>query len=176
MALYSIDGIAPELPENDEYWIADSAEVMGRVRLERNASVWFGVIIRGDNDLITIGEDSNVQDNAVIHTDPGVQVKVGKGVTIGHQAMLHGCTVGDHSLIGIGATILNGAIIGKNCLVGAHAFIPEGREIPDNSMVLGAPGKVVKELSPEMVAMLKGSAASYVANHKRFKTGLKKIG
>lgn len=176
MALYSIDGVEPQLPENGDYWIADSAEVMGRVKLEPGASVWFGVVIRGDNDLITIGENSNVQDNAVIHTDPGVQVKVGKGVTIGHQAMLHGCTIGDNSLVGIGATILNRAIIGKNCLIGAHAFIPEGREIPDNSMVLGAPGKVVKELSADMVKMLQGSAASYVANHQRFKAGLKKIG
>jgi carbonic anhydrase/acetyltransferase-like protein (isoleucine patch superfamily) len=175
MALYSIDGVEPQLPENGDYWIADSAEVMGRVKLEPGASVWFGVVIRGDNDLITIGQNSNVQDNAVIHTDPGVEVKVGKGVTIGHQATLHGCTIGDNSLVGIGATILNGAVIGKNCLIGAHAFIPEGREIPDNSMVLGAPGKVVKELGADMVKMLQGSAASYVANHKRFKAGLKKI-
>lgn len=176
MALYSIDGIEPELPENGDYWIADSAEVMGRVKLEPGASVWFAAVIRGDNDLITIGEDSNVQDGAVIHTDPGVEVRIGKGVTIGHQAMLHGCTVGDYSLIGIGATVLNGVKIGKNCLIGAHAFIPEGREIPDNSMVLGAPGKVVKEISPEMVKVLEASAGSYVRNHRRFKQGLKKIG
>ena len=176
MALYSIDGIAPELPENGDYWIADSAEVMGRVRLEPGASVWFAAIIRGDNDLITIGQDSNVQDGAVIHTDPGVEVRIGKGVTIGHQAMLHGCSVGDYSLIGIGATVLNGVTIGKNCLIGAHAFIPEGREIPDNSMVLGAPGKVVKEISPEMAKVLEASAESYVRNHRWFKQGLKKIG
>lgn len=175
MALYSIDGIEPELPENGDYWIADSAEVMGRVKLEPRASVWFAAVVRGDNDLITIGEDSNVQDGAVIHTDPGVEVRIGKGVTIGHQAMLHGCTVGDYSLIGIGATVLNGVTIGKNCLIGAHAFIPEGREIPDNSMVLGAPGKVVKEIGPEMVKVLEASAASYVKNHQRFKKGLKKI-
>lgn len=175
MALYSIDGVSPQLPEGGEYWIADSAQVMGNVKLERNASVWFGAVIRGDHDLITIGEDSNVQDNAVVHTDPGVEVKVGRGVTIGHQAMLHGCTVGDNCLIGIGATVLNGARIGKNCLVGAHAFIPEGREIPDNSLVLGAPGKVVRQISQEMQVMLKGSAESYLRNHQRFKNGLKKI-
>lgn len=176
MALYSIDGIEPELPDNGDFWIADSAEVMGRVRLEPGASVWFGAVVRGDNDLITIGENSNVQDNAVIHTDPGIEVKIGRGVTIGHQAMLHGCTVGDNTLIGIGATVLNGTTIGKNCLIGAHAFIPEGRDIPDNSMVLGAPGKVVKEIGPDMVKVLEGSAASYVRNHQRFRKGLKKIG
>lgn len=176
MALYSIDGIEPELPEDGDFWIADSAEVMGRVRLEPGASIWFGAVVRGDNDLITIGENSNVQDNAVIHTDPGIEVKIGRGVTIGHQAMLHGCTVGDNTLIGIGATVLNGTTIGKNCLIGAHAFIPEGRDIPDNSMVLGAPGKVVKEIGPDMVKVLEGSAASYVRNHQRFRKGLKKIG
>lgn len=156
--------------------MADTAAVIGNVILAKNASVWFGAVVRGDNDPIFIGEDSNVQDNAVIHTDLGSPVNIGKGVTIGHQAMLHGCTVGDYSLIGIGATVLNNAKIGKNCLVGAHALIPEGKVIPDNSMVLGAPGKVVKELSAEMIAMLEGSANVYVRNHQMFKAKLKKVG
>lgn len=175
MAIYELDGIKPVLPQDDAYWVADSAAVMGSVTLLANASVWFGAVVRGDNDPIIIGEDSNVQDNAVIHTDVGSPVTIGKGVTIGHQAMLHGCTVGDYSLIGIGATVLNNVKIGKNCLIGAHALIPEGREIPDNSMVLGAPGKVVRQLGPEMEAMLRGSAQVYVKNHQRFKAGLKRI-
>ena len=176
MALYEFGGIAPQLPENDAYWIADCAQVMGQVILKTDASVWFGAVIRGDNDRIVIGEESNVQDNAVIHTDPGIEVNIGRGVTIGHQAMLHGCTVGDYSLIGIGATILNGAKIGKNCLIGAHALVAEGKEIPDNSMVLGAPGRVVRQITPDREAMLRGSAKVYVENYKRFKAGLKKIG
>ncbi len=176
MALYSIDGIEPELPESGEFWIAESAEVMGRVRLARNVSVWFGAVLRGDNEFITIGENSNVQDNAVLHTDPGDEVVIGRGVTVGHQATLHSCTVGDNSLIGIGATVLSGATIGKNCLIGAHALVLEGRDIPDNSMVLGAPGKVVREVGPELVKVLEDSAETYVRNHQRFRKGLKKIG
>lgn len=175
MAIYELDGVAPELPENGAYWIADTAAVMGRVILKPNASVWFGAVVRGDNDPIIIGEDSNVQDNAVIHTDQGAPCTIGKGVTIGHQAMLHGCTIGDYSLIGIGATVLNGAKIGKNCLIGAHALVAEGKEIPDNSMVLGAPGRVVRELGPDFEEMLRGSAKVYVANHQRFKAGLKRL-
>lgn len=175
MAIYELGGIAPNLPDDGAFWVADSAAVIGNVTLLANASVWFGAVLRGDNDPIVIGEDSNVQDNAVIHTDVGVPCTIGKGVTIGHQAMLHGCTVGDYSLIGIGATVLNGAKIGKNCLVGAHALIPEGKEIPDNSMVLGAPGRVVKTLGPDMAAMFEGSARVYVENHRRFKTGLKRL-
>ena len=175
MAIYELSGRAPQMPQDDAFWVAESADVIGNVTLMKNASVWFGAVIRGDNDPIIIGEDSNVQDNAVIHTDDGVPCTLGKGVTVGHLAMLHGCTVGDYSLIGIGATVLNNAKIGKNCLIGAHAFIPEGKVIPDNSMVLGAPGKVVRTLGPEMQAMFKGSADVYVKNHQRFKAGLKRI-
>lgn len=175
MAIYELGGVAPIMPENDAFWIAESADVIGNVTLLKNASVWFGAVLRGDNDPIIIGEDSNVQDNAVIHTDEGVPATIGKGVTIGHQAMLHGCTVGDYSLIGIGATVLNNAVIGSNCLIGAHALIPEGKVIPDNSMVLGAPGKITRTLGPEMDAMFKGSARVYVQNHQRFKKDLKRI-
>ncbi len=172
MPVFSLHGEQVQLPEDEEYWIAPTAAVMGKVKLERNASVWFGAVLRGDNELITVGENSNVQDNAVLHTDPGAPLTIGKGVTVGHQAMLHGCVIGDNSLIGIGATVLNRAYIGKNCLIGAHALISEGKEIPDNSLVLGAPGRVVRELDNAGVEMLKGSAAVYVKNWQRFREGL----
>ena len=145
---------------------------MGRVLLERNASVWFGAVLRGDNELITVGENSNIQDNSVLHTDPGAPLTIGVGVTVGHQAMLHGCVIGDNSLIGIGATVLNRSVIGKNCLIGAHALVPEGKEIPDNSLVLGAPGRVARTLDEAGVAMLRGSAEVYVKNWQRFQKGL----
>jgi carbonic anhydrase/acetyltransferase-like protein (isoleucine patch superfamily) len=147
MTVFALGMIAPELPSDGAYWIAPSASVIGFVRLERNASVWFGAVLRGDNELILIGEGSNVQDGCVLHTDIGFPLTVGRNCTIGHQAILHGCTIDDNCLIGMGATILNGARIGKNCLVGAHALISENKEIPDNSMVLGMPGKVVKQLA-----------------------------
>ena len=172
MALHVLDGIAPELPEEGAYWIAASADVIGRVRLERNASVWFNAVLRGDNELIWLGEGSNIQDGCVLHTDMGSPLTVGRNCTIGHQAMLHGCTIGENTLVGIGATILNGAVIGKNCLIGAHTFIPERKVIPDNSLVMGAPGKVVRELDAEGVARLSAAAASYVRNWKRFAKGL----
>lgn len=175
MAIYALGDSCPELPEADQYWVADSAQVIGRVVLEPGASVWYGAIIRGDNDPITIGENSNVQDGAVLHTDEGIPLTVGKGVTIGHQAMLHGCTIGDGCLIGIGSTILNGAKIGRNCIIGAHALITEGKEIPDNSLVVGSPGRVMKTLGPDMAELLKASADHYVANWQRHKTGLRRI-
>jgi carbonic anhydrase/acetyltransferase-like protein (isoleucine patch superfamily) len=143
--------------------------------LKENASVWFGAVLRGDNDPIVIGENSNVQDGAVMHTDIGCPLTLGDNVTVGHQAMLHGCTVGDNSLIGIGATVLNGAKIGRNCLIGAHALVGEGKEIPDNSMVLGMPGKVVRELGEDNEKMMLLSANIYVENWKRFKETLKEI-
>lgn len=158
-----------------EYFIAENATVIGSVVLENNASVWFNAVIRGDNELITIGENSNVQDGSVLHTDPGVPLTIGKGVTIGHKVMLHGCTIGDNSLIGINAVVLNGARIGKNCLIGANSLIPEGKEIPDGSLVMGSPGKVVRELSAEQIKGLEASAQSYVNNSKRFKSGLVKL-
>ena len=174
MPIFSLDGEHVQLPDGDEYWIAPTASVMGKVRLEKNASVWFGAVLRGDNELITIGENSNVQDNSVLHTDMGAPLTLGKNVTVGHQAMLHGCTVGDNSLIGIGATVLNHAVIGKNCIIGAHALISERKEIPDNSLVIGAPGRVAKELDASSAEMLQLSADSYVKNWQRFKAGLER--
>ena len=174
MAQFELDGIAPTLAD-DSVWIAPNATVIGDVQLAGHSSVWFGVVIRCDNEPIQIGERSNVQDNSVLHSDPGHPLNIGKGVTVGHKAMLHGCTIGDNSLVGIGATILNGAIIGENCIIGAHALITEGKVIPDNSMVVGAPGRVVKTLGEPQIAMLKGSAEVYVQNAKRFRAGLKKV-
>ncbi len=170
MSVYALDGITPTLA--DDVYIAPNAQVMGNVEMAEASSVWFGAVLRGDNDLIKIGARSNVQDNSVLHTDPGMPLTIGEGVIIGHQVMLHGCTVGDNTLIGIGATVLNGAKIGNNCLIGAHALITEGKEIPDNSMVVGAPGKVIRTLNEQQIAMLKLNAEVYVANAKRFKAGL----
>ncbi len=157
-----------------EFYIADNAVVIGSVVLENNASVWFNAVLRGDCDIITVGENSNVQDGAILHTDHGVPLTIGRNVTVGHMAMLHGCTIGDGSLIGIGAVILNGAVIGKNCVIGAKALIPEGKVIPDNSVVMGAPGKVVKEVSEAQQGMLVLGALHYVENAKRFKRELKR--
>jgi len=149
-------------------WVAPNATLIGKVRLQAGASVWFGAVLRGDNELIDIGENSNVQDGTVMHTDMGVPLTLGKGVTIGHNAMLHGCTVGDYSLVGINAVILNGARIGKHCIIGANALIPEGKEIPDGSLVMGSPGKVVRELTEQQKRMLEASAAHYVHNAQRY--------
>jgi carbonic anhydrase/acetyltransferase-like protein (isoleucine patch superfamily) len=168
MAIYTLDGKTPELPPQGEYWIAPSADLIGAVRLERLASVWFHAVLRGDKELIVVGEGSNVQDGVVIHTDPGVPMVIGRNCTIGHQAMLHGCIIGDNTLVGIGATILNRANIGRNCLIGAHALITEGKVIPDNSMVMGAPGRVVKEIDAEAAAGLTRSAEGYVKNWRRY--------
>lgn len=152
----------------EDYFIADNATVIGSVALENNASIWFGTVVRGDNELITIGEDSNVQDLSVLHTDPGYELVIGKGVTVGHKVMLHGCTIGEHSLIGINAVVLNGAKIGKHCLIGANALIPEGKVIPDGSVVMGSPGKIVKEVSDQQKMILEMSARHYVENFKRY--------
>lgn len=157
-----------------DFFIADSADVIGSVVLENNASVWFNAVVRGDCDLITIGENSNVQDGSVLHADIGVPLTIGRNVTIGHKVMLHGCTIGDNSLIGINAVILNGVKIGKYCIIGANALIPEGREIPDFSMVIGSPGKIVRDVSEAQKAMLEMSALHYVENFKRFKRDLKR--
>jgi carbonic anhydrase/acetyltransferase-like protein (isoleucine patch superfamily) len=175
MSVYTLDGDSPELPEAGSYWIASSADVMGKVRLEKNASIWFNAVLRGDNELILVGEGSNVQDGCVLHTDIGSPLTIGKNCTIGHQATLHGCSIGDNSLVGIGATILNNAVIGKNCLVGAHALITEGKTIPDNSLVMGSPGRVVRELDAEAIARLVKSAQGYVRNWQRFAKGLSEI-
>ena len=174
MALYELDGMAPQVA--DSAWIADSAQVMGDVQLGANASVWFGTVVRGDTATITIGEGSNVQDASVLHADLGMPLTIGKHVTVGHQAMLHGCTIGDESLIGIGAIVLNGAKIGKNCLVGAGALVTEGKEFADGSMIIGSPARAVKQLTPQQIQGLRQSAQHYIENAHRFKTGLRKLG
>ena len=173
MSVYSLDDTKPQLA--DDVWVASSAKVVGNVILEAGSSVWFGTVIRGDNEPIKIGARSNIQDNAVLHSDPGSPLTIGADVTVGHQAMLHGCTIDDNSLIGIGATVLNGAKIGKNCLIGAHALVTEGKVIPDNSVVMGSPGKIVKQIPQAQEAMLKASADYYVKNAQKFKNGLKPV-
>ena len=176
MNVYNLGAAVPTLPDDGEYWIAPNAVVLGRVILKKNASVWFGATLRGDNDPIEVGENSNVQDGSVLHTDTGSPLTIGANVTVGHMVMLHGCTIGDNSLIGIGSIILNGAKIGRNCLIGANCLITEGKEIPDNSVVMGAPGKVVREVSEQQAAILAGSALHYVENWKRYRTGLAPAG
>lgn len=171
--IYELDGRAPKFPENGDFWVAPDANIIGDIVLEEATSVWFGCTLRGDNERITIGAGSNVQENTVMHTDMGYPLTIGKGCTIGHKAMLHGCTIGDNSLIGMGATVLNGAKIGKNCLIGAGALITEGKEIPDGSLVMGAPGKVVRNLDEAAIENLREAALGYQANMRRFKAGLK---
>ncbi|SDH77077.1 Carbonic anhydrase or acetyltransferase, isoleucine patch superfamily [Pseudomonas flavescens] len=158
--------------QHPQSWVAPTATLIGKVRLEAGASVWFGAVLRGDNELIHIGEHSNVQDGAVMHTDMGSPLTLGKGVTVGHNAMLHGCTVGDYSLVGINAVVLNGARIGKHCIIGANALIAEGKDIPDGSLVVGSPGKVVRELTEQQKKLLEASAAHYVQNARRYATDL----
>src|SRR5213080_384454 len=175
MAVFALDGLAPDLPSAGRYWIAESATVIGRVRLKSDASVWFGAVLRGDNEWIEIGERSQVQDNATLHTDPGFPLVIGADCVVGHNVILHGCMIGENSLIGMGAILLNGARIGRNCLVGAGALITEGKEIPDNSMVLGSPAKVVRTLSAEQGAALAAGALHYVENWKRYVAGLEAI-
>ena len=173
MAVYQLDTLTPRI--HDTAYVADSAEVIGNVELAEGASIWFGAILRGDNDVMTIGKNSNVQDGSMLHSDPGFPLTLGENVTIGHQVMLHGCTIGDGSLVGIKAVVLNGARIGKNCLVGAGALVTEGKEFPDGSMIIGSPAKVVRELTPEQIASLDASAAHYVHNAGRYKSGLQRI-
>lgn len=170
MPRLSLDGIHPEL--DPSCWIAPSATVIGRVEMAAQSSAWFNTVIRADNDLIRIGARSNIQDGAVLHTDAGVQLLIGEDVTVGHLAMLHGCTIGDGSLIGINAVILNHAVIGRGCLIGANSFIPEGKVIPDFSVVMGSPGKVVRTLDETAVARLLGSASNYVKQSARYRAAL----
>lgn len=172
MTLYTLDGTAPHLPADGDFWIAPDANVIGNVVLDSGASVWFGATLRGDNERIHIGAGSNVQENCVMHTDMGFPLTVGANCTIGHKAMLHGCTIGDNSLIGMGATVLNGAKIGRNCLIGAGALITEGKEIPDGALVMGAPGKVVRQLDEAAIEGLRRSALGYQMNMRRFAKGL----
>ena len=174
MPLYALDGLAPQI-DPDVAWIAPSAVLVGRIIVAADVGIWFGVVARGDNEPISIGAGSNVQENVVLHTDMGFPLSIGRDCTIGHKAMLHGCSVGDNTLIGMGATILNGARIGKNCLVGAGALITEGKEIPEGSLVVGAPGKVIRQLDDAAIAGLTRSAQAYVRNARRFATGLVEI-
>ena len=168
MTLYALAGVSPKLTEIDSTWIADDANVIGNIHLERLVSIWFGATLRGDTELITIGEGSNVQDGSVLHTDLGFPLNIGKDVTIGHKVMLHGCTIGDNSLIGIGAVILNKAKIGKNCIIGAKALITENKEIPDNSLVVGSPGKVVREVTEEEKKAVFENTKHYQDNWKKY--------
>ncbi len=173
MAVYQLDALTPQIA--DTAWVADNAQVMGDVHMSPDSSVWFSSVVRGDTATIRIGEGTNIQDGSVLHADVGIPLTIGKHVTVGHMVQLHGCTIGDESLIGIGAVVLNGAKIGKNCLVGAGSLVTEGKEFPDGSMILGSPAKVVRELTPEQIEGLRRSAQHYVNNKNRFKAGLKKI-
>jgi carbonic anhydrase/acetyltransferase-like protein (isoleucine patch superfamily) len=173
MAIYQLDDHSPQI--DPTAWVADTAQVMGAITLAAHTSVWFGAVLRGDTETIQIGEGSNVQDLAVIHADIGLPVVVGKHVTVGHQVMLHGCTIGDESLIGIGAVVLNGARIGRHCVVGAGSVVTEGKAFPDGSLIMGTPAKVVRELTPEQIEGLRMSAKHYIQNALRFKNGLTKI-
>lgn len=171
---YSLGQRKPE-KDGDGQFVAHNATVIGSVKLMEKSSIWFNVVIRGDNELITIGPESNIQDGSVLHTDPGIPLNIGRGVTVGHKAMLHGCQIGDYSLIGINAVVLNGARIGKHCLIGANTLIPEGMEIPDGSMVIGSPGKVRRELNDSQKKMLEFSAAHYVKNAERYLADLQQV-
>ncbi|MGB3313568.1 MAG: gamma carbonic anhydrase family protein [Albidovulum sp.] len=171
--IYELDGISPQLAE--DAWVAPDANLIGKVVLEAGANVWFGSTLRGDNEEIRVGAGSNIQENCVLHTDMGYPLVIGADCTIGHKAMLHGCTIGEGSLIGMGATVLNGAKIGKGCLIGANALITEGKEIPDGSLVMGAPGKVVRSLDEAARAKLLASASHYRANAARFRNGLRAL-
>lgn len=172
MTLYSLDGISPQLPKDDDYFVAPGAHVIGNVRLASGASVWFGSTIRGDNEPITVGKRTNIQENCVLHTDPGCPIELGDNVTVGHKAMLHGCKVGQGSLIGMGASVLNGAVIGEGSLIGAGALITEGKDIPPGVLVVGSPGRVVRDLTQDEIQGLQRSAHHYWENQKRFRAGL----
>lgn len=168
--LYEFEGHRPIIAE--DAWVAPGSHLIGKVTLEAKASVWFGCTLRGDNEMLFVGEGSNVQENCVFHTDMGFPLTLGKNVTVGHKAMLHGCTIGDNTLVGMGAMIMNGAVVGKNCLIGAGALVTEGKVIPDGSLVMGAPGKVIRELDSETIAKLEKSALNYQRNAERFRSGL----
>ena len=174
MPLYELDGIKPQIADGFN-WIAPSAVLIGSIIVGEGVGIWFGSVLRGDNEPITIGNNSNIQENCVMHTDIGYPLNIGEGCTIGHKAMLHGCTIGQNSLIGMGATVLNGAVIGDNCLVGAGSLVPEGKIIPNNSLVVGMPGKVIRQLDEAAINGLKSAALHYVENAKRFAMGLKEL-
>ncbi len=175
MPLFALDDRVPTLPAEDRYWVAPDANVIGKVILGEDVGIWFGTTLRGDNEPIIVGARSNIQEGVVVHTDPGKPVVIGEGCTIGHGAIVHGCTIGDNSLVGMGATVLNGAVIGKNCLVGANALVTEGKIFPDNSLIVVSPAKAIRTLDDEAIESLKRSAESYVRNWQRFKKGLKPL-
>lgn len=174
MALYQLEQHIPQLAAGA--WVAETATVIGQVRMDEGASVWYGAVLRGDNDLIHIGRNSNVQDGSVLHTDTGMALTLGENVTVGHQVMMHGCSVGDGSLIGIQAVVLNGAKIGRNCIVGAGALVTEGKEFPDGSLIVGSPARLVRKLEPQHMAMLAHLAEHYLMQTQRHRNGLKRIG
>jgi carbonic anhydrase/acetyltransferase-like protein (isoleucine patch superfamily) len=176
MAIYELDGQGPELPADGNFFIADTATVIGKVRLLASASVWFGAVLRGDNEWIEIGEGSNVQDNSTCHTDPGFPLTIGKNCTVGHNVILHGCTIEDGALVGMGSIVMNGARIGRGTVVGAGSVITEGKQFPEYSLIIGAPARVIRTLEPAQVEKMGGAARSYMRNGPRFKKGLKKIG
>lgn len=176
MPLFALDEFQPELPASGQYWVAPTALVIGKVILKDEASIWFGSVLRGDNEPIVIGQGTNIQENCVLHTDPGFPMTLGTNVTVGHMAILHGCTVGDNSLIGMGATVLNGAKIGRNCLVGSNALVTEGKEFPDNSLIVGAPAKVIRVLDEAAAERIRQTALRYQENWKRFAKGMKPVG
>jgi carbonic anhydrase/acetyltransferase-like protein (isoleucine patch superfamily) len=176
MPIYELDGQAPELPADDACFIADTAVLIGRVRLKTDANVWFGSVLRGDNEWIEIGERSNIQESCTLHTDPGFPLTVGSRCTIGHNVILHGCTIGDDTLIGMGAIVLNGARIGRNSIVGAGALVTEGKSFPDNSLIVGAPARVARAIDDKLLQVVLDSAPVYVDRGKRYRTGARRIG
>jgi carbonic anhydrase/acetyltransferase-like protein (isoleucine patch superfamily) len=176
MPIYALADLAPQLPPAGGFWIAPGAHVIGNILLAEDVGIWFGAVLRGDNELISVGARSNIQENAMLHTDMGFPLSIGSDCTIGHHAILHGCTIGDNSLVGMGATILNGAKIGKNSLVGANALVTEGKEFPDNSLIVGSPARAIRTLDDAAAARLTASAAGYVANWKRFAVEMRVIG
>lgn len=176
MPIYELDGQAPEFPADNKYWVAETAVLIGKVRLKTDASVWFGAVLRGDNEWIELGVRSQIQDNATLHTDPGFPLTIGEDCVIGHKVMLHGCTIGDNSLIGMGAIVLNGARIGNNSLVGAGALVTEGKSFPDNSLIVGSPARVIRNLDEKAVAQIRAGADIYVRRSRDYAKGLKRIG
>ena len=176
MAIYELDGDKPEFPADGLYWIADTAVVIGKVKLHTNVSIWYGSVLRGDNELIEIGTRSQIQDNATLHTDPGFPLTIGRDCVIGHNVVLHGCTIGDNSLIGMGAILLNGAKIGDNSLVGAGSVVTEGKSFPDNSLIVGAPARAIRTLDQKAVDLIREGADIYVRRWQRYTRGLKRVG
>lgn len=176
MPIYELDGQAPEFPADKQYWVAETAVLIGKVRLKTDASVWFGAVLRGDNEWIELGVRSQIQDNATLHTDPGFPLTIGEDCVIGHKVMLHGCTIGNNSLIGMGAIVLNGARIGNNSLVGAGALVTEGKSFPDNSLIVGSPARVIRTLDEKAIAQIRAGADIYVRRSRDYAKGLKRVG